>query len=163
MSIAPGTLVVDGRRIPIDSDGRPSAGNRGPQPHDKSYSAQAVLRVGGADAGRQERQSRSFRAQKRLWLSLRLHRFGTFRPRNPRLCPRPDPGVEINATMLDDLLPPISNVPCPCRHRWRSLRCSEPWRPSPSPPSREPSAMPSSTWSSFPWPPPWDSGPSNTY
>lgn len=111
VSVRPGVLEVDGRRIAIDGEGRSILRFRFPQGTHEAYSAAAVIR---AEVQR--------RAGEKPGLDPGLLRgryvmFGFSAPGLKDLRPSPvsgtSPGVEINATMLDNLLAadPMSDVP----------------------------------------------------
>jgi adenylate cyclase len=102
IEIEGGRLIIDGRRVPIDSQARVLLRYRGPSQTHQTYNAAAVLRselllLGG---GEPELDPGLFKDRYVL--------FGFTAPGLYDLRPSPVagtyPGVEINATMLDNLL-----------------------------------------------------------
>jgi adenylate cyclase len=101
-SIVPGTLVLDGTRIPIDGEGHAVLRYRGPSTTHKAFTAAAIVQ---ADLQIQDGQ------QPAVPLALLKDKyvfFGFSAPGLFDLKPSPMtgdyPGVEIHATMLDNIL-----------------------------------------------------------
>ena len=102
LAIAPGLLTVDGRRVPIDSEGRAILRFRGPSTTHRAFTAAAIvqadLQMQGGDAP----------AVDPALLKGKYVFFGFSAPGLFDLKPSPMrgdyPGVEIHATMLDNLL-----------------------------------------------------------
>jgi adenylate cyclase len=102
LSISPGTLTVDGTRVPIDSEGRAILRYRGPTTTHKAYTAAAIVQ---ADL---QIQNGDAPAVDLAALRDKYVFFGFSAPGLFDLKPSPMrgdyPGVEIHATMLDNLL-----------------------------------------------------------
>jgi adenylate cyclase len=102
LSIRPRVLTIDGRKIPIDSDGRAILRFRGPSITHKSYSAQAVLQ-----SEQQMLEGKSVNLDpsvlKGAYVFFGFTASGLF-DLKPTPMSGSYPGVEINATMLDNLL-----------------------------------------------------------
>jgi adenylate cyclase len=102
VSIRPGVLTIDGRRIPIDGDGRAILRYRFREATHEAYSAAAVIQ---SDLQLQARDKPSVDPE---LLRGRYVLFGFSAPGLKDLRPSPvagnAPGVEINATMLDNIL-----------------------------------------------------------
>ena len=102
LAIRPGELSVDGTRVPIDSDGRAILRYRGPTLTHRAYSAAAVLQAYQqmTDGKKPALDPSVFKDKYVL--------FGFSAPGLFDLKPAPVsglyPGVEVNATMLDNLL-----------------------------------------------------------
>jgi len=102
LAIRPGTLAIDGRRVPIDSDGRAVLRFRGPSLTYKHLSARAVLQ-----SEQQILEGTSVNLDPAVLKDAYVF-FGFTASGLLDLKPTPMsgsyPGVEINATMLDNLL-----------------------------------------------------------
>ncbi|MDA8425095.1 MAG: adenylate/guanylate cyclase domain-containing protein [Treponema sp.] len=102
LAIRPGTLVVDGKRVPIDSNGRAILRFRGPTLTYPNYSAQAVLQ-----SEQQILEGKSVNLDpsvlKGAYVFFGFTASGLF-DLKPTPMSGSYPGVEINATMLDNLL-----------------------------------------------------------
>lgn len=102
VSVSAGTLTVDGIRVPIDSEGRAILRFRGPSTTHKAFTAAAIVQ---ADL---QLQSGEPPAVDPALLKDRYVFFGFSAPGLFDLKPSPMrgdyPGVEIHATMLDNLL-----------------------------------------------------------
>ncbi len=102
MSVRPGAVEIDGRRVAIDGEGRAILRFRFPNGTHEAYSAAAVIR---AEVQRRSGEKPSLDPE---LLRGRYVLFGFSAPGLKDLRASPvsgtSPGVEINATMLDNLL-----------------------------------------------------------
>ncbi len=101
-SISPGTLALDGTRIPIDDEGRAILRYRGPSTTHKAFTAAAIVQADLQIAeGREPAVPLALLKDKYVF-------FGFSAPGLFDLKPSPMrgdyPGVEIHATMLDNIL-----------------------------------------------------------
>jgi adenylate cyclase len=105
LSIAPGRLAVDGGEVPIDSDGRAILRYRGPtQTHDAKSAAsvlQAEARIENGERNEKEDLDPAFFKDKYVFLGVTATGLYDLKP-TPMAGAYP--GVEVNATMLDNLL-----------------------------------------------------------
>jgi adenylate cyclase len=104
LSIEPGRLVVDGLEVPIDSDGRAILRYRGPtMTHDAKSAAsviQAEMRIENGEIGSGDLDPAFFKDK---YVFFGFTASGLFDLR-PTPMSGLYPGVEVNATMLDNLL-----------------------------------------------------------
>lgn len=111
LAIRPGSLSVDGRRVPVDREGRAVLRYRGPRGTHDTYSAAAVIQSEiQILSGEQPTLDPEVLRDRYVF-------FGFSAPGLYDLRPSPVsgvyPGVEINATMLDDLLSADFLTPAP--------------------------------------------------
>ena len=102
LSVEPGAFIVDGRRIPVDANGRAILRYRGPSLTHKNFGAQAILQ------SEQQLLEGGSPTVDPSALKDKYVFFGFTAPGLFDLKPTPMsgsyPGVEVNATMLDNLL-----------------------------------------------------------
>ena len=111
MSISPGALVIDGKTVPIDSDGRALLRFRGPSLTYRSYSAQSIIQ-----SEQQLLEGKSLNLDpaslKGAYVFFGFTASGLF-DLKPTPMSGSYPGVEVNATMLDNLLSSDYERPVP--------------------------------------------------